>query len=95
VEAPGRRPGLWPPAGLLISNGNTGPVYALKTSDGSQVWRSPYMPKGEWFAAPAGVPEALGTDASGSGVLYIGTENGVVHALRVDDGRQLWQYAVA
>ena len=79
-------------AGLLINNGNTGPVYALNMNDGSQAWRSPYMPEGSWYSS-FGAPEALGTDANGSGVLYIGSGDGVVHALRVSDGRQLWQYA--
>jgi outer membrane protein assembly factor BamB len=79
-------------AGLLISNGNTGPVYALKMNDGSQAWRSPYMPEDAWYPS-FGAPEALGRDAHGSGVLYVGSGDGLVHALRATDGRQLWQYA--
>ena len=80
--------------GLLINNGNSGPVYALRASDGSLAWQSRYMPEGGWYTS-FGAPEALGADASGSGVLYIGTTDGEVHALRVGDGHQLWQYAVA
>ncbi len=66
----------------------------MKTSDGSRVWRSPYMPEGGQYTS-FGAPEALGADASGSGVLYIGSADGLVHALRVDDGSQVWEYAVA
>lgn len=79
---------------LLMNNGNSGPVYALKASDGSLAWRSPYMPEDRWYTA-FGAPEALGADASGSGVLYIGTADGFVHALRADDGQQLWEYPIA
>lgn len=81
--------------GVLISNSNTSPVYALNTSDGSQVWQSPNTPEGDWFPAPAGVPEALGTDSSGSGMLYVGTADGMLHALRMSDGGQLWQHPVS
>jgi outer membrane protein assembly factor BamB len=79
--------------GLLVNNGNTGPVYALRVNDGSLAWQSPYMPEGGWYTS-FGPPEALGTVAGGSGVVYIGTTDGLVHALRVEDGQQLWQYAV-
>ena len=81
-------------AGLLINNGNTGPVYALKMSDGNQAWRSPYMPEDVWYTS-FGAPEALGIGARGSGVLFIGSGDGVVHALQASDGRQLWQYVVS
>lgn len=52
------------------------------------------MPEGGQYTS-FGAPEALGADASGSGVLYIGSADGLVHALRVDDGSQVWEYAVA
>ena len=80
--------------GLIINYGNAGPVSALRTSDGSRVWQSPYMPEGSWYTS-FGAPEALGTGAGGSDVLYVGSADGVVHALRVSDGIQLWHYAVA
>jgi outer membrane protein assembly factor BamB len=78
---------------LLIGNGNTGPAYALHTSDGTLAWRSPYMPEGGWYTS-FGPPEALDTDSNGSGVVYIGSADGLVHALDVKDGRQLWQAEV-
>ncbi len=71
--------------GLLI---NGGPVVALRASDGTSVWQSSIFPGGSG-QINAGRQEAV-TD----GVVFIGTDDGVVHALSATDGSSLWNYAI-
>ena len=77
--------------GVLISNDQA--VYALRMSDGSQVWQTTYMQAGGRIIGPVGNPEAIGTGGAGD-VVYIGSDDGVVHALDAATGHQLWQYAI-
>jgi outer membrane protein assembly factor BamB len=77
--------------GVVVGNGRT--VFGLRASDGSQLWQSTFSPEGLGHAGPGGQPLAIGTSSSG-GVIYIGSDDGVVHALRASDGNQLWHYAI-
>jgi outer membrane protein assembly factor BamB len=77
--------------GVVISNGGT--VFALRASDGGQIWQSTFVPEGSRMAGPVGLPVAVGTSSAG-GVVCIGSDDGVVHALRASDGNQLWHYAI-
>jgi hypothetical protein len=77
--------------GVVIGNGHS--IFALRASDGSQIWQSTFTPQGTGHAGPGGQPLAVGTSSSG-GVVYIGSDDGVVHALRASDGNQLWHYAI-
>jgi outer membrane protein assembly factor BamB len=74
------------------SEGGTA-VYALKMTDGSQAWQASYTPSGRYYSEDIAA-ETLGSGAHGSGVLYIGSGDGVVHAVRMSDGHQLWRYQV-
>jgi outer membrane protein assembly factor BamB len=77
--------------GVVISNSST--IFALRASDGSKIWQSTFTAQGSRIVGPVGQPIAIGTSTSG-GVLYIGSDDGVVHALRASDGNQLWHYAI-
>ncbi len=59
-------------------------ITALESSSGSVLWRLP-------IAAADGF--ARGTPAVSNGVIYIGTNNGSVYAVRVSDGSVLWHVA--
>jgi outer membrane protein assembly factor BamB len=72
--------------GLIISNGPT--VDAVRTSDGTAAWKSPVSPGGEGNVN-AGKQESLA-----DGVVYIGTDDGVVHAISASNGSVLWTYAI-
>jgi outer membrane protein assembly factor BamB len=72
--------------GLVISGGPA--VYALRATDGTQVWQSSISPGGEGDIS-AGKQMAVA-----GGVVYLGTDDGVVHAIRATDGSSLWQYAI-
>lgn len=59
-------------------------ITALRSSNGSVMWRLP-------IAAADGY--ARGTPAVSNGVIYIGTNNGSMYAVRVSDGSVLWHVA--
>jgi outer membrane protein assembly factor BamB len=77
--------------GVLISNGQT--VYALRMSDGSKVWQAPYVQTGGRIIGPVGNAEAIGTGGTGY-VVYLGSDDGIVHALDAATSHQLWQYVI-
>jgi len=59
-------------------------ITALRSSNGAVLWRLP-------IAAADGY--ARGTPAVSNGVIYIGSNNGSVYAVRVSDGSVLWHVA--
>lgn len=59
-------------------------ITALRSGDGSVLWRLP-------ITAADGY--ARGTPAFLNGIIYIGTNNGSVYAVRVSDGTVLWHVA--
>ena len=81
--------GLIPNAPLIVTGGVviTG-ASALRASDGSQLWQSSVSPGGEGNVN-AGTQEAVA-----AGVVYIGTDDGVVHALNAGSGSSLWSYTI-
>ena len=76
--------------GVLISNGGT---VALRMSDGSRAWQTTYTQSGSGIIGPAGNAEAAGTGGTGY-VVYLGSDDGIVHALDAATGHQLWQYVI-
>ncbi len=72
--------------GLVISGGPT--VVALRASDGANAWQSSISAGGEGNIY-AGRQEAVS-----DGAVFIGTPDGVVHALSATDGNSLWNYAI-
>jgi outer membrane protein assembly factor BamB len=82
------------PSGAVLANGviylgaststssglNGGVVYAVRASDGSQLWNYPIA--GTIFNAPV-------LDGN---VVYVGAGNGMAYALRADTGALLWHY---
>jgi outer membrane protein assembly factor BamB len=73
-------------AGLLIDQ--VGDITAWRASDGSKVWKH-NTDNGEGPPGP-GSPVVIS-----GGVIYVGGSNGLLLALRVSDGQQLWQYQIA
>lgn len=57
-------------------------VYALRASDGTQLWTQH-------------IGQLLGRPAGASGVLFVAGGDRTLHALRMTDGQQLWHYAMA
>ncbi len=60
-----------------------GDLYAL-TGGGQRLWR---------YDAQAGIEDEAAVDPTAN-ELFVGTENGVVHALRASDGKLLWRQSV-
>ncbi|HLI08953.1 MAG TPA: PQQ-binding-like beta-propeller repeat protein [Ktedonobacteraceae bacterium] len=71
--------------GVVIND--TGPVYALRASDGTLLWQQNVSISGEGS-------DAAGPETIGDGVVLVGGDNGVVQAIRVSDGKLLWHYAI-
>jgi eukaryotic-like serine/threonine-protein kinase len=71
--------------GLVIDD--SGPVYALRASDGNQVWLRSLAGSGEFSGA--GPPEVVG-----EGVVFVGSDDGSVQAIQVNDGESLWRYVI-
>lgn len=60
---------------------SAGAALALRTGDGSQVWRVDVGPTGKRLSAPAAAGQHL----------YVGARDGL-HALDLNDGRQVWLF---
>lgn len=60
--------------------GPPGRIVALNTRDGSLRWQ-------QAITNYTGTPFAIA-----DGMLYVGSSDGIIHALRVADGAQVWQY---
>ena len=57
-------------------------LYALRASDGTQLWTQH-------------IGQLLGRSAGANGVVYVAGGDRTLHALRVADGHELWHYAMA
>ncbi len=61
-------------------------ITALRSSDGAALWRLP---------VDAADGYAHGTPAISNGIVYIGTNNGAVYAVRIADGKLVWHVSRA
>lgn len=68
----------------FTEDGNHSSLYALRDSDGSQIWRME-RPGNGGFSPPVIIGE----------ILFQGTSNGEIHAIRASDGTELWSYTIA
>jgi outer membrane protein assembly factor BamB len=65
-----------------VYDGKDAYLYALRESDGSQIWSMEGRGTGE-FSSPV----------VADGVVCVGTENSEVQAVRADDGTRVWSYS--
>ena len=72
--------------GMVINSGTA--VFALRASDGTQLWTSTITPDG------VGNMNAGSQESLAGGVIYLGTDDGVVHAVSAGSGGVLWTYAI-
>lgn len=63
-------------------------VYALAANDGHLLWQQPTGIYNTW---DPGAPPFIVV----GGVVYTGTDHGIVQAIRASDGHELWHYAIA
>lgn len=57
-------------------------IYALRVSDGTQLWTQH-------------IGQLLGRPAAANGIVFVAGGDRTLHALRVADGHELWHYAMA
>lgn len=86
-----QKPAQTAPDGLVLANGLlinlVGSLTIWRASDGSQVWER-NTDNGEGPPGP-GSPVVIGGDN-----IYLGGGNGLMQALRLNDGAQLWHYQI-
>jgi outer membrane protein assembly factor BamB len=71
--------------GLVIND--FGPVYALNASNGNQVWLRSITGSSEF--SDAGPPEVVS-----EGIVFVGSVDGSVQAIQVNDGKLLCRYVI-
>jgi eukaryotic-like serine/threonine-protein kinase len=71
--------------GLVIDD--FGPVFALNASNGNQIWLRSITGSGEF--SDAGPPEIVR-----EGIVFVGSVDGSVQAIQVNDGKLLWRYVI-
>jgi outer membrane protein assembly factor BamB len=84
-----RQQGEIDPRDLLLANGLlvnlAATLTAWRTSDGTQVWQRAT----DNYAGPPGPGRPV---VVGVGAIYVGGEDGVLHAFQLNDGTELWHY---
>jgi outer membrane protein assembly factor BamB len=84
-----RQQGEIDPRDLLLANGLLVNLAATlttwRTSDGTQVWQRAT----DNYAGPPGPGRPV---VVGDGAIYVGGEDGVLHAFQLNDGTELWHY---
>jgi outer membrane protein assembly factor BamB len=62
-------------------------VFVVSASNGALLWKQAIPDHGT--EATGLTPQIVGAD-----IMYVASENGIVQALRMNDGHQLWRYAI-
>jgi hypothetical protein len=79
------------PSDLMLANGVlvnlAATLTAWRASDGSQVWQRAT----DNYAGPPGPGRPV---VVGDGAIYVGGDDGVLHAFQLSDGTQIWHYKI-
>jgi outer membrane protein assembly factor BamB len=74
---------LWLAGGTVYIGGRSGKVYALRTTDGKEIWRSS-------SGASGSLASSIATDKDAA---YVSNDYGEIRALRTRDGTEIWRLA--